>query len=267
MDAEDTVDVRPVDMESARYRHPGEYLTGPMALTGLLLFDMTRGPFDDPRVRRAFAHATDRESFADVILRGYFSPALGGLVPPGVPGHSPDIGLKFDRDRARELLAEAGYPGGQGFPTTRFLFPSILPELRHLQTQWRDNLGVDVISEEVDWAKLIESARNAPAPIFFGGWAADYPDPDNFLRVFLGEYMNLTWNESFHRRVEEARQITNPGERIAIYQESDRILVEEAAVMPLVYGRLHFLLKPWVKRYPTCPVRWHFWKEVILEAH
>ena len=102
-----------------------------------MAFDVRRAPFDDPRVRRAFAYALDRETLAGVTLGGYFSPASGGLVPPGMPAHSPGIGLPYSPERARDLLAEAGYPGGRGFPTVDFVSaPARGAACKHLHTQY-----------------------------------------------------------------------------------------------------------------------------------
>jgi ABC-type oligopeptide transport system substrate-binding subunit len=100
------------------------------------------------------------------------------------------------------------------------------------------------------------------------GWAMDYPDPDNILRIGLQEYgKNLRLDEAFTTLVEKAGQSTDQEQRTAMYQEADRLLVEQAVVMPLAYGRNVLLLKPWVKRYPASPVRGDFWKEAILEPH
>ena len=85
-----------------------------------LQFDVSRPPFDDVRVRRAFVLATDREALVKAARPDCF-PATGGFVPPGMPGHSPGIGLPYDPGQARRLLAEAGYPGGQGFPVVECL--------------------------------------------------------------------------------------------------------------------------------------------------
>ncbi len=94
-------------------------------------FDTTRPPFDDVRVRQAFAHALDRPALAQAVLHGLVSPATGGLVPPGLPGHAAGIGLVYDPERARRLLAEAGYLDGRGFPVYRSLerFPRIFTHL------------------------------------------------------------------------------------------------------------------------------------------
>lgn len=260
--------VLPADLDVARSHHPADYVTTPAAGLNYLCFDMTRPPFDDQRVRRAFVMAIDRETYADMILRGYGSPASGGLVPPGVPGHSPDIGLRLDPVEAKRLLAEAGYPGGRGFPPTELGFG--LPGadyVKYLQAGWRDTLGVDVTLEPRPLLEL-DAMKDAPPPISMAGWVMDYPDPDNILRIGVQAYgKKLRFDASFLQLVEEAGMSTRPEQRMAMYQEADRILVEQAIVMPLAYGRNHMLLKPWVKRYPASPVRFDFWKDVIIEPH
>jgi oligopeptide transport system substrate-binding protein len=138
--------IPPMERDRIRLRHAGEYVSVPALHTGYVGFDASRPPFDDPRVRRAFVLATDTETLANVINRGYWSPATGGFVPPGMPGHSPGIALPYDPERARQLLAEAGYPNGDGFPVVDALtFHGIETSVEYLQTQWRENLGVEIL--------------------------------------------------------------------------------------------------------------------------
>lgn len=135
------------------------------------------------RVRRAFAMATDREALADVVIQGHVSPATGGFLPPGMPGHSPEIGLPYDPEQARRLLAEAGYPEGRGFPpiSTR-AFGAVRSQAEYLESQWRDVLGVETRWEILPWAAFLTTLEGNPPQIVNLMWAADYPDPDNFLR-------------------------------------------------------------------------------------
>jgi ABC-type oligopeptide transport system substrate-binding subunit/DNA-binding SARP family transcriptional activator len=260
----------PLEIDRARQRHAGEYISGPWLLSLLLEFDVRRPPFDDPSVRRAFALSTNREWLADVVMRGLFSPASGGLVPAGMPGHSPGIGLPYDPVRACQLLAEAGYPGGCGLPRVDFLVPtgSVHEEVRkYQQTEWRKALGVHVAGETVEWAVLADRLNRNPPPMSLIAWMADYPDPDNFLRVNPIRRETGWRDETYDRLIEEARQLTDQGERMRLYQAADRILMEEAVVVPLLYYRSHMLVKPWVKRYPTSAASQWFWKDVIIEPH
>lgn len=255
------------EMDRARQRHAGEYVSGAFLNTFFVGFDVTRPPFDDPRVRRAFAMAIDRERLADAVVGGYVFPATGGFVPPGMPGHSPGIGLPHDPERARQLLAEAGYPGGRGFPVVVFLaLPAGREVNEYRQAQWRENLGIKVTWETMDYGIYLDRLAKESPHMFHTGWVADYPDPDNFLRVCVQR--RTRWrNEAYERLVEEARRIMDQGERMRLYQQADRILVEEAPIMPLTYARRHLLVKPWVRRYSTSAIKAWFWKDVIIEPH
>jgi len=256
-----------LETEQAGRRHVGEYISVPTLLTEYLGFNVSRPPFDDPRVRRAFVLATDRKTLADVVLRGYNSPATGGFVPPGMPGHSPGICLPYDPEQARQLLAEAGYPGGRGFPAVDSWTRRTSRSHQYLQAQWRENLGVEITWEIMEWAIYLDRLNKEAAQLFLIGWIADYPDPDDFLRVGLWR-MRARWqNEAYDELVERARRVTDQGERMSLYEQADRILVEEAAIMPLYYGRWHLLVKPWVSKYPTSAMGGAHWKDVIIEPH
>jgi ABC-type oligopeptide transport system substrate-binding subunit/DNA-binding SARP family transcriptional activator len=265
-------DPRSAEIDRARQRHPGDYVTAPRLMTRYVGFNVSRPPFDDRRVRRALALATDRERLADVVLRGYHAPATGGFIPPGMPGHSPGIGLPYDPEGARGLLAEAGYPEGRGFPPVSWLLARRYePTAECLQAEWQESLGIEIRWELVTWATYIDvldKRRNEEVPsLFVIGWVADYPDPDNFLRVWTGRRRTRWRNEAYDRLVERARRVVDHSERMKLYQQADRILVEEAVVVPLAYSRRHVLVKPWVSQYPMSAMRNDFWKDVIIEPH
>jgi ABC-type oligopeptide transport system substrate-binding subunit len=258
----------PTERDRARQRCAGEYVSVPGLATWYAGFDVRRPPFDDARVRQACVLATDRETLADVIKSGWVFPATGGFVPPGMPGHSAGIGLPYDPEQARHLLAQAGYPGGRGFPEIAALTsPASVPDSEYLQAQWRDNLGLEVTWKTLDWKRFHEQIRGERPHLYLYGWVADYPDPDNFLRVSSHRGWTGWRNEAYDRRVEEARRLTNQGERLRRYQEADRILVQAAAIMPLTYLVMHLLVKPWVRKLPMSGIKYWFWKAVILESH
>ena len=98
-------------------------------------------------------------------------------------------------------------------------------------------------------------------------WLADYPDPDSFLRVGVVNYYPQVWNEEYGRLVNNARQINDHERRLKMYQSADRILVQEAVVIPLSYGLWELMVKPWVKKYPISPTKALFLKDVITEPH
>jgi ABC-type oligopeptide transport system substrate-binding subunit/class 3 adenylate cyclase/tetratricopeptide (TPR) repeat protein len=253
----------PPEADRAWERHPGEYSLHPALVVFYVAFDGSRPPFDDPRVRRALVLATDRETVADEVRGEWVFPATGGFVPPGIPGHSAGIALPYDPERARQLLTQAGYPGGRGFPDVeavrRRRGDAVLGE--YLPTQWQENLGIDITWETVDFAVVAERLSTNPPHMWWMGWDPDYPDPDTFLRVGLSTVRARWRNAVYERLVEEARRSTDQVERMRLYQQADRLLVEEAPVMPVSYNPSPLLVKPWVKNYSGG------WKNVIIEPH
>jgi oligopeptide transport system substrate-binding protein len=237
-----------------------------------LIFAPQTPPMDDLRVRKALGHAFDRQKYHQLFHAGI---ASGGLVPPGMPGHSPNIGLPYDVALGRKLLAETGYPGGKGFPVLTMLFPqsglNYAEELRH---QWRENLGVEVALVETnargldDWEKI-----QVTTPMMCNGWLADYPDPNNFLRQsdIITRLHYLGWRDvDYDRLVEEAARTSDRAKRMAMYRQADKRLVEEQAlVLPISYGTGHGvrLVKPWMKNFKPNLLGHLMLQDVILEEH
>jgi len=256
------------EMDTALRQHAEDYVAGPTLTTMFLGFDVRRPPLNDARVRRALAHAVDQETLVDVLVRGYMSPATGGFVPPGMPGHSPGISLPYDPDQARCLLAEAGYPGGRGFPELDLsTFHGYEPWLEYLQAQWRETLGIEVVCQSIKFAAFLERLDERPSDMFRVAWQADYPDPDSFLRACSAWRWTGWHNGAYAKLVEKARRVTDQGERMRLYQQAERILIDEAPIVPLAYGRQHWLVKPWVKRFLTPAMQTFLWKDVIIESH
>jgi oligopeptide transport system substrate-binding protein len=264
----DVVDVTAFEVDRIRQRHAGEYRKVPRLLTVYLQFDVSRPPFDDVRVRRAFVLATDREALVKSARPDCF-PATGGFVPPGMPGYSPGIGLPYDPEQARQLLAEAGYSDGQGFPVVECCARTDQVDIgENLQAQWRENLGVKVKWEKMQRHAFLARLGEHVPHLFILGWRADYPDPDNFLRVRIGDIQRQRWqNEGYDSLVEQAQRSLDQGERIKLYEEAERILAEEAPIMPIFHRSTRLLVKPWVTRFPSTGLREWFFKDVIIKPH
>jgi len=259
----------PVELDAARALHAGEYVTIPQPFTSYVGFAASESPFHDPRVRRAFVLATDRETLAEVVMRGFVSPALGGFVPPGMPGHSPGIGLTYDPGQARRLLKEAGYPGGQGFPLIEFMVhtdPASTFVAPILQSQWQEILGVTIRRQATEWADYLDRINRQPPHLFLWAWVADYPDPGSFLTVCPFRSQTRWQNETYNSLVEGASQVLDQRERLSLCQEAEHILIGEAPILPLVYYRSHLLVKPALARIPLSPMAYWFWKDVVIES-
>jgi oligopeptide transport system substrate-binding protein len=268
MDVLGLLEFPPSEWEYARRQHAEEYLSSPESATYYVGFDVSKPPFDDLRVRRAFAMATDKMKLATEVFGGYWFPATGGFIPPGVPGHSPNIGLLYDPDGARQLLAEAGYPGGRGFPSVEACARErIRPQAEFLQKQWHETLEVEIDWEILPWEQYLARLDRAPANIVQFGWEADYPDPDSFLRTGNVQQRTLWKDKTYDTLVEKARRVMDQGERLELYMQADKILIESAAIIPLTYSWSHVLVKPWVRNFPALPLsQWH-WKDIIINDH
>jgi oligopeptide transport system substrate-binding protein len=258
-------------IDAARRRHAEDYLSLPALRIWGVGFDTARPPFDDVRVRRAFVLAVDRRWWIEEVEAGTNFPATGGLIPPGMPGHSPDIGLPYDPEAARALLSEAGYPDGSGFPPVLLLWsysPVSAFYCQRLQQLWKAELGVEVRWEVIKPGEYYPTRLEGDCPhLFQYAWQGDYPDPDSFLRVGFGNYPTGWEEKAYIQRVEQAMQITDQEERMQLYQQADRLLIEAAAVLPLTYSRSHLLIKPWVTKYPLSAMNHWMWKDVVIEAH
>jgi ABC-type oligopeptide transport system substrate-binding subunit len=134
--------------------------------------------------------------------------------------------------------------------------------------QWQENLGVEITWQSMGHAAFLEKIFRESPPMSLMRWIADYPDPDNFLRVGPAIWLPGWENETYTGLVEEASRSMDQEDRMDLYKRADKILVEEAAIIPLNYVRLHLLIKPWVKKHPTlAATMWWYWKDVIIEPH
>jgi oligopeptide transport system substrate-binding protein len=199
-------------------------------------FDTTTAPFDDVRVRRAVAAAVDWRRV--VTLAGHGLIPADGLIPPGIPGRPDgDFLPAYDPAGARRLLADAGYPGGAGFPAVAFaiggLFfaPAIAADLER-------NLGIAVSLESL--ADHFDRLSTATPPMWILGWIADYPGPDDFLGVLLGTDVTSNygrWSSSgFDAAIAEALGASDPAAAAAAYARAMAVVRDDVPVVPLAYA-------------------------------
>jgi ABC-type oligopeptide transport system substrate-binding subunit/class 3 adenylate cyclase len=251
VDAVSMFNADPEVIAQAHASHPQGVVRIPQLSTLYLNFRVDRPPFDDPHLRKAFIQSVNRQALVHQAFGDQRLPAHGGFIPPGMPGHSPEIGLPFDPDGARQSLAESGYLAGAAFPQVSWLHgPGGESVIRFLRDSWRRNLGLELEPQGLD-ETFLQRVSDDPPDLWLNGWTADFPDPDCMLRVtFHSEQgMNeIRWrNPRFDALVEQAGRISDYRQRIRLYQQADRILVaEQAVVMPLTYSERRMLVKPWI---------------------
>jgi oligopeptide transport system substrate-binding protein len=232
-------------------------------------FNLKKPPFDDPRIRKAFVMAVDRDHFAQTTsdLGGIFLPAKGGFLPPGMPGYQSGIALHYDPAQARNLLASAGFPDGRGFPRVDGFVSYFTSHAQNMGFQWRKNLGIEVRWVEMPRVKFFEQVGGRDElHLWSYGYGADFPDPDEILRA--GMLQQTGWvNHEFQEILNCAAALTDYTERIRLYQKAEQIIVDESPVFPIGYSKPEFFVKPWVRKFSTSPIRGGYWKYLILEPH
>jgi oligopeptide transport system substrate-binding protein len=241
----------------------GELLSGVNLCTGYVVFDASQPPFEDVNVRKAFSMAFDRERFIEVVLRGQALPAHGPY-PPGLPGFDYGLqGLPYDPPEARRLLEESTYGGPQGLPpivyTDSGFGSTISADVAAMAEMWEQNLDVTITVENLEYDFFFDQIYSGNhGQMFRGGWCADYPDPENFADVLFhsrsvqnnGNYLN----SELDSLLERARTERDVQERIRMYQEAERLIVQDAPVLFTTHSLSFQLVKPYVKGFVFTPI-------------
>ncbi len=238
-----------------------ELLTGVELCTGYVVFDTTRPPFDDVNVRKAFSMAFNRQQYIDVVMGGHALPAIG-LYPPGLPGFNIALqGLPYDPAQARQLLKQSRY--GDNLPpivyTDSGWGSATGADVAALAQMWQQNLGVTITVENIEPSFYLDTIYSGKhGQIFGGGWCADYPDPENFADVLFhtGAQQNNGGysNPALDALLEQARVEQDVTQRIALYQQAEQMIVNDAPVLFTVHYLSYQLVKPYVKGYVFTPI-------------
>jgi ABC-type transport system substrate-binding protein len=168
----------------------------------------------------------------------------GGLLPPAMPGHLHNVQAPVEMERAAELLAEAGYPGGEGLPAVRLAaIHPMEPMLAGLE-ELMGRLGVTVELDLMDQGSMVSTVD---ADSWISGWVADYPDPHGFFRGLLSKrHLGVLNDPTLTQLLADASASRDRDARLALFAEVDRRLVSEALMVPLSYARSVLLKRPWV---------------------
>jgi oligopeptide transport system substrate-binding protein len=217
-------------------------------------------PFKDVRVREAVCIGFDRDAMVEGLYDGAAFP-LYGQVTPGVAGYNPDLKpIPFDPERAKKLLAEAGYPNGEGLPPLKVT--STEPnknDITYFASQFSSVLGMPVEVEIVERGTHIKRMNAGEVPFFPWGWSAGYPDALYFLsQVWYGPstYNRSRWqNDEFDGLIEKAQGTADEKARYALYNTAEKILLDDWGTCPTTVRMQVALVKPNVKGVSLTPFR------------
>lgn len=232
--------------------------------------NITRPGLSNLKVREALSAAIDRPALVEKITRGGQQPAYS-FTPPGVGTYAPPQIIKSDYEGARRLLAEAGYPGGQGLPPIEIMINSsgnhrVIAEA--IQEMWRRELGVTVRINNMEQATLLANRRTLDYQVLRSEWSADYLDPKTFLDVFRSDSNNnhTGWkNANYDALLFEADRTADSAARYSLMQRAETILLNEAPIIPIYYYTSVRLVHPSVRGWHPTLLDRHPYKYVWLE--
>jgi oligopeptide transport system substrate-binding protein len=251
----DALDELPA-IEISNLKNMKEYKSGPQLAMYYYGMNISKPPFDNVKVRRALSLAIDREE-VNKILGGTKISAYS-IVPPGIVGHDPTIGLRFDPEQAKKLLDEAGYKDRSKMPKIQLGFNTSENHARiaeNVQAQLKKNLGIDIELVNEEWKTYIKSLQAKNYQMYRMGWVADYPDADTFISLFVtnGGNNHTQWgNKRYDELIKKGVSDTDKEKRKQIYAEAQKIINEdEVPIIPIYYYRTQTLVNERVQNYPS----------------
>ncbi|MDO8635213.1 MAG: ABC transporter substrate-binding protein, partial [Dehalococcoidia bacterium] len=236
-----------------------EILRFPELTTFAFQFNVTKAPFDNVKLRQALSTAVDRVSFVDKVRNGVGKPALS-WVPPGMPGHDPNLGKEYDFNvaKAKQLLTEAGYPDASKLPELKFQYSDTAGNrliAQFLQGQLKDNLGVNLTLEPMEAKAFTQFVNQEKHTWAWFGWGADYPDPDNWLPELFGTKAGnnhtVYSNPKFDALAKQAKSELDNTKRLQMWTEAQKSVMADAPIATMFYRERFILVKPTVKGLKT----------------
>lgn len=238
--------------------------------TYYILLNTREGVLADAKVRRALAMAIDRNAITEKLLGAGQRPA-GGFVPDNMPGYAAHIPVEYDPILARNLLSDAGFDAGKGFPELEYLFNSseshrLIAEA--LQSMWKENLDIDVTLTNQEMRTYLQRRASGDFELARAVWIGDYLEPSTFLDLWTtGNSNNWSgWSStSYDSLMESARETMEAGHRMRSYTLAERYLIAEQVVIPLYHYVTVYLKDPVVQGWYPNLLDWHPLKSVYFE--
>jgi len=230
-------------------------------------FNTAKPYLKNKKFRKAIIHAIDRKEIVQLLNRG--NPVLKSWIPKGLFAHNPDIGLSFDPKKAQKLLKEL-----ENIPPKLQIFYNTTADHKmiaeNIQSQLKKNLGLNVELNNQEWKTYLKRLQTKEVELFRLGWLADYPDPDNFMNMLAGfsDNNHTNWkNKDYDRMILDAMTMENTDLRKSLYDKSQKLLLEEeAVVLPLFSDRSHLLIAPRIKNYPFNVMSYTLFKHIEIQA-
>lgn len=234
--------------------------------------NVKRPPMDNVHVRRALAHAIDRQNLVKLLDGGEIP--MTGWVPSGMFGYFADVGLEFNLEKAKAELAKAGYSeNGKKLPKIEIHFNTNENHQRiaeAVQAQLKKNLGIEVELKNEEWKSYLAKLKTDPPAMFRFGWLADYPDPDNFMNLITSYSDNnkTRWSDPrYDKLIEQGAGETDPEKRRDLYRKASQILLEEGVpVIPIFTSVAHLLVSDRVSDFPVNAMRRFEYKGVTINS-
>ncbi len=256
-----------------REHYPERLQIAPYIGTYLFRLNTKLKGLDDPRVRKALAMTIDRDRLVKNVLNDIFTPSYA-VTPPGLLGYQPPKLFEYDPEGARKLLAEAGYPNGEGFPSFELQYNTHEQHRKvaiAVQQMWNKELGIQVSLQNKDWKVYLDDEATGNFDISRGGWIADYVDPNSFLDMWItGSELNRThWGSPEYDELvlRTAPQAKTREERFAAFFKAETIMLSEMPFIPIYTYASHHLRHPSLVGLPPNLMNYYNFRDVWLDPN
>lgn len=254
-----------------RENYPERLQIAPYVGTYLYRLNTEVEGLDDPRVRRALAMTIDRDRLVTNVLNDIFTPAYS-ITPPGLLGYQPPKLFDYDPEGGRTLLAEAGYPNGEGFPSFELQYNTSEQHRKvaiAVQQMWNKELNIQVNLQNKDWKVYLDDENTGNFQISRGGWIADYVDPNSFLDLWItGSELNRTnWGNSEYDELvlRTAPEAKTREERFAAFYEAESIILKDMPFIPIYTYSSHHFRHPSLIGLPPNLMNFYNFRDVWLD--